>query len=159
MAYTANKNYLSIEYTDDSLSSRTRNIQCVPTLLITDPLVGRLDNVSKSALKEYTLHLNQRDNAIVPAGDSEVQDTLRLYFELENGDGAHFDIIDPDDSLFLATTGAGENILKDKAVLDAAAADTPENDLALIIDAILGGTFYVSGRETPVLFIEGKRLK
>lgn len=159
MAYTALQNFLVVTYTDIRGDTRNRRIETDPTLVVTDPIVGLLDDVSKCALKRYSLGLNQADDALTPDADSEKADTARLYFDLDGlGKKGHFDIVDAHDDLFLATSGPNANIIKDYATLDAATAGTPEKALASIIDALLAGTFTISDGETPAAYLNGVRL-
>lgn len=159
MAYTALQNFLTITYTDIRGNTRNRRIETDPALVVTDPIVGKLDDVSKSALKRYTLGLNQADDALTPDADSEKADTARLYFDLDGlGKKGHFDIVDPHDDLFLSTAGPNANVIKDYATLFAAVAGTPEKSLADIIDALLAGSMTISDGETPASYLNGVRL-
>ena len=158
MAYSTIKNWLAVTWIDERLDTRLRRIECgaAYTPVLAD--ATQFHNVSKSAVSKWVQNDVQYDASLSGIAGSEVSDTLRLYFLMDNGDTYHMDIPDPVDSLFLATSGAGANILKTYAVLDAGAPLSPEDELARIIDHVLAGEYLISDGETPTAFIEGERI-
>ena len=158
MAYTTLKNYATFTFRDVRDNVRTRQVELGGLVILTDDNANDLHNASKSAVIKYVQNNVQSDDALAPDADSEVSDTARLYFELPDLEKGHFDIPDPHDEIFLATAGAGANIVKEYAVLAAAVAGTPEKAVANIIDDVLAGEILISDGEQPTRYLEGERV-
>lgn len=156
MPWTVVEDSITMKYRDVRDDVRSRTIE-VSSGLFTDVEVGLHDAVSKSAIHTYTTKAKQVDLNEVGDADSEVKDTLRLYFLLDDATKAHYDIVDPHDSLFLDTTGEGANILRSVPQL-VAVGGTAGVALDSIIALIMTGVIKISDGETPVQFLEGKRL-
>jgi hypothetical protein len=137
--------------------TRNRRIELGGLVVITDDDATEFHNASKSAVVAYVQQNEQSDEALVGDADSEVSDTLRLYFRIDAKKTAHLDIPDPHDELFLSTTGPGANILKDKADLDLDVGG-PGEAVGSIIDKVLAGSILISDGETPASYLYGERL-
>lgn len=165
MAYTTSKNMLTLIFRDVREQERVRVVELGGLVVVTDDNAAEMDLVSKSAVPRYVQQNYQRDAALSADAQSEVRDTLRLYFRLPDGDKGHFDIVDPKDTLFLSTTGAGANIPVDKSTMDAAdpvgnpGSPAEELDaLGNIIDSILSGEYLISDGEQPEAYLGGERV-
>jgi hypothetical protein len=158
MAYTVAQSFLVMEWTDEREDSRLRIVEKDVANTIINADVVEFDTVSKSALKRWYVRDVQFDAALAGAADSEVSDTLRLFFDMGVSGTYHADIPDPHDDLFLSTTGPGANIVKDKADLAAGGVGTPELALSDIIDKFLAGDYLISDGETPVAYLYGERI-
>ena len=156
MAWTVVEDSIIMTYRDVRDDTRSRTVE-VASGLFTDVEVGLHNAVSKSGIHTYAVRAKQVDLSVVGDADSEVKDTLRLYFLMEDATKAHYDIVDPHDSLFLDTTGEGANILRSVPQL-VAVGGAPGVALDAIIGLIMLGTIKISDGETPVQFLEGKRL-
>lgn len=159
MATTARKETVNVTFRDNRDDVRGRTIeQPGTTQADVTTLVDRLQVISKSGTLRATHSIKYSNDAFAAEADSDVSDTVRLYFELEDTSTAHFDIPDPADEIFEASSGPGANIVKEKSVLDAAVAGTPEKELGLLIDAVLAGTILISDGETPAGYLHGERV-
>jgi len=156
MPWTVVEDKITMTYRDVRDDTRQRTVE-VSSGLFTDVEVGLHDAVSKSAIHTYTSKSKQVDLNEVGDDDSEVRDTLRLYFLLEDATKAHYDIVDPHDSLFLDVTGEGANIMRSVPQL-IAVGGAPGVAMDGIIALIMTGVIKISDGETPVQFLEGKRL-
>lgn len=157
MAYTTLRNYLDLTFRDVRDNERRRRIELGGLVVITDDDALDFHNASKSAVVAYTQQNQQSDEALVGDADSEVGDTLRLFFRMDALQTYHLDIPDPHDELFLSTTGPGANILKDYADL-ALDVGGPGEAVTNIIDKALAGSILISDGETPASFLYGERL-
>lgn len=158
MAYTTNKNTMVLSFRDIRNENRFREIELGGLVVVTDDDALDFDGCSKSVVRRYVQKNEQIDNGLTPDADSEVNDTLRLFFLLTDDTKWHIDIVDPADELFLSTTGPGANIVKDKSVLAAAVSPAPEYYLNNIIDKVLAGSILISDGETPTAYLEGMRI-
>lgn len=150
------KTFFSQTWRDVRLDKRTRTID-VPDFTNVDSISGSMAVMSKSDfIKTSNTLVNNNELIAPPDADSEVKDTLRLYFELASLDVAHFDIVDPKDDLFQATTGDGANTMV--TYVDLSLVTTSHIAAKDIIDMILVGTIFISDGETPIGYLEGKRL-
>lgn len=156
MAELALKVYVTVSHQDIRDNTRSRQVQ-VPDLAAASIIAFEMNGASKSKVASWTNSLKlTEDTMAAPDADSEVKDTLRLYFELPNLDRAHFDIVDPHDEVFLALTGAGANILKERAdLLLIAGAGT---SVDAIIAHVLSGEILISDSETPSRYLSGARV-
>ena len=158
MAYTTLRNYLDLTFRDIRDNERRRTIELGGLVVVTDDNATAFHNASKSAVVSYVQKNVQSDEALVGDADSEVRDTLRLYFRIDAQKTAHLDIPDPHDEIFLATTGPGANVAKDYAVLFAASPGTPEKAVADIIDDVLSGEILISDGEEAASYLSGERV-
>ena len=158
MAYTTNSNTLTLSFRDVRNDLRTRRIELGGLVVVTDDDAVNFSSVSKSVVRRYVQGNEQIDAALVAEADSEVADTLRLYFLLPDDSKWHLDVVDPHDELFLSTTGPGANIVKDKADLIVGGPPTPGYYLGVIIDNVLAGTYLISDGETPTAYLYGERI-
>lgn len=156
MAFTVVENRVTLTHRDVRDDTRNRVIE-VASGLFTDVEAELHNAVSKSKILAYQATTKQVDLANTPDADSEVKDTLRLYFLMDDATKAHYDIVDPADSLFLDTTGEGANILRSVPQL-LAVGGAPGVALDGIIALIMAGAILISDGETPVQFLEGKRI-
>ncbi len=156
MPFTVKKREVTFGYRDISGRTRSRDVEMGLLNLIMDDDATDLDMVSKSALVSYWEKAKQVDLSNVPEADSEVGDTLRLQFLMEDNTKYHFDIVDPKDNLFIATDGAGKNIAISYAALDGAVAE--QQALKDIIDRVLSGDSLISDGERPHSYLKGYRL-
>lgn len=157
MAYTTIKNTLVLSMVDVRENTRTRILELGGLVVATDDDATLFNNASKSAVDKYVQNNYQRDPAITPDADSEVRDTLRLYFKMADTSTYHFDIPDPHDEVFLSATGPGANILKDRADL-ALDLGGPGEAVDGIIANVLNGDYLISDGETPIAFLSGERV-
>lgn len=157
MAFTTLKNFLTMTFRDDSGVERVRKVELGGLVVVTDDNANDFHNASKSAVVKYVQNNVQHDAALTPDADSEVRDTLRLYFRMPDESIYHLDIPDPHDEVFLATSGAGENILKLKADL-ALDVGGPGEAVSNIIDDVLAGEYLISDGEQPTAYLEGERV-
>jgi len=157
VAYTTLRNFMALTFRDVRGDTRIRRVELGGLVVITDDDAADFHNASKSAVVAYVQQNEQSDEALSPDADSEVADTLRLYFRIDAKKTAHLDIPDPHDELFLSTTGPGANILKDKADLDLDVAG-PGEAVGNIIDKVLAGSILISDGETPASYLYGERL-
>lgn len=157
MAYSTAKNTLVLGFRDERQDLRTRTIELGGLVVVTDDDATEWSAISKSIVRTYSANNKQVDQSLSAAADSEVADTARLYFLLADDTKAHLDIVDPMDSLFLAETGAGANVVKPYATL---AAEVTAEAVALvsIIDKVLAGSILISDGETPVSYVDGLRI-
>lgn len=156
MAFTVQKRQMTFQYRDNSGRKRNRVVEIAGQNAITDDDANDMNKVSKSAVVGYWEQVQQLDMGNTPQSDSEVGDTTRLYFLMPDNTTGHYDIVDMVDDLFIATSGAGQNIVKEYADLDLI--DPTENALKDIIDRITSGDVLISDGETPIAYLEGKRL-
>jgi hypothetical protein len=147
-----------LSYRDIRNESRFREIELGGLVVITDDDAADFDGCSKSVVRRYVQKNEQIDASLTPDADSEVNDTVRLYFLMPDDTKYHLDVVDPHDEIFLSTTGPGANIVKDKADLAAAVSPDPEYFLNNIIDKVLAGSILISDGEQPTAYLEGKRL-
>lgn len=157
MAYTVKKREMLLQFRDIRNNVRNRTVEISGANVLMDDDAVDWDAVSKSALLGYWEKIQQLDMAVTADNDSEVKDTCRLYFLMDDNTQAHFDIPDPKDDLFIATTGAGANIVKEYDDMSAIAGNPAEN-LKAIIDRVLTGDILISDGETPVSYLRGVRL-
>lgn len=158
MAYTTLKNYINLTFRDVRENERIRTIELGGLVIWTDDDAILFNNASKSGVRKYASVNVQSDAGVDGDADSEVRDTLRLYFRMPSEEVYHLDIPDPHDELFLSATGPAANILKDYADLFAAVAGTPEKAVASIIDKALAGDILISDGETAATFLHGERV-
>jgi hypothetical protein len=159
MPYTTYKNTLTLRMRDERDTERTRIVTLGGLVVVTDDDANLFNAASKSFVASYVQNNYQKDDALAPEADSEVRDTLRLYFRMPNEDTAFFDIPDPHDDLFLDTVGAGANILKSKTALDAAVDGTPEDAVGQIIDHVLAGEYLIDNQGVAAeAYLEGERI-
>lgn len=156
MAYTVVKKELVALYRDIRGETRRKTIELSDSNLLTDDDANHLNGLSKSTVRSYVERIKQTDMANTPDADSEVDDTARLYFLMEDDTQAWFDIVDPKDDLFVDTEGSNANVLKSRD--DLSDLDPTENALKEVIDGIMNGEILISDGETPVLYIGGKRI-
>lgn len=157
MAYTTAKNTLVLGFRDERQQLRNRTIELGGLVVITDDDATEWSAISKSIVRTYKAGNKQVDQSLVAAVGSEVKDTARLFFLLDDDTQAHLDIVDPMDSLFLATSGAGALVVKPYDTL--AAEVTPEAvALVSIIDKVLAGSILISDGEQPVSYVDGARI-
>lgn len=154
--WTVSDREITFKYLDERNVERNRTIEISGANILTDDDAADFNTVSKSAVVSYTEKTKQVDAALVGDAGSEVGDTTRLSFRLPDMTKAHFDIVDMKDELFIATTGAGANIVKEYGDLDILV--PVENALKDIIDRVLGGDILISDGETPIAYLEGFRL-
>lgn len=157
MAYTVKKREMLLQFRDVRNNVRNRTIEISGANVIMDDDATDWNAVSKSALLGYWEKIQQLDMGKTPDADSEVKDTCRLYFLLDDNTQAYFDIPDPKDELFLSTTGAGANIVKEYDDM-ASILGNPAENLKEIIDRIMSGDILISDGETPVAYLRGVRL-
>ena len=157
MAYTTIKNTLTLNMVDVRENKRVRIVELGGLVVVTDDDANLFNAASKSAVDRYVQNNYQRDPAVTADADSEVRDTLRLYFKMDDISTAHFDVPDPHDEVFLSTTGPGANILKDR---DDLALDVggPGEAVDTIIQNVLDGDYLISDGETPESFLSGERV-
>ena len=158
MAYDDDRNYVNLAFQDVRNTKRNRKVQMVAGTALSDANALLFHVASKSKMAKFWQGQIQIDDALTADADSEVGDTLRLYFELTGERTGHFDIVDPNDDLFLDTSGPNANIAITKASMDAGDPGTPEDALGQIIDLILAGTLLISDSETPTAYLKGERL-
>lgn len=156
MAYTIEKREMVFQFRDIRNNTRTRIVEIDGQNLVHDDDANDMDSVSKSALLGYWVKEQQLDMAVTAAADSEVKDTARLYFLMADNTKAHFDIVDPKDELFLSTVGEGANIVKEYDSLSILGG--AENALKDIIDRITSGDILISDGETPLEYLNGRRV-
>lgn len=150
------KTFFTQTWRDIRNVKRTRTIE-VPDFTGVNAISGHMTAMSKSDfIKTSNTLVNDNPLWVPPDADSEVKDGLRLYFELPNLDVAHFDIVDAKDDLFQATTGDGANTMITYADLGIILAS--HVGATAIIDGILAGDIFISDGETPLRYLEGKRL-
>lgn len=157
MAYTTLKNVLDLTFRDVRDNDRRRSIELGGLVVVTDDDATDFHRASKSAVVSYVQKNVQSDEALAGDADSEVRDTLRLYFRIDAAHTAHLDIPDPHDELFLSTTGPGANVLKDYAdlALDVAG---PGEAVVNIIDKCIAGSILISDGEQASEFLYGERV-
>lgn len=156
MAFTVKDRQLVITYRDIRNKTRRRVVEIDASNLIVDDDAINMNEVSKSTVRSYWEEDKQVDMGNVPDSDSEVKDTGRLYFLMEDDTQAYFDIVDPKDDLFVTTEGKLANEMKaygDLNILNGA-----ENSLKFLIDDIIGGRILISDGETPHSYLHGGRL-
>jgi len=158
MPYLKTGNFVTFHYRDERNDLRNRTVELGGLVVVTDDDAEEWSAVSKSCVRGYSYRNDQVDQSKVADPGSEVKDTLRLYFLMEDDSRGHLDIVDPQDSLFIAPTGAGANILKTRDELVAGGPGSPGAYLDIIIAKCLGGQILISDGETPVTFLEGVRL-
>lgn len=157
MAYTTVKNTISFRYMDERDEVRNRTIELGGAVIFTDDDAIIMSAISKSGVMAYTASNKQVDNGQNIEVDSEVKDTARLYFLLDDQTQAHFDIVDPADELFLDTTGEGANIIRSVAQL-LLVGGVPGVALDALILKIMAGDILISDGETPIKYLYGQRL-
>lgn len=157
MAFTTLKNYLTMTFRDAREQERTRVVELGGLVVVTDDNANDFHNASKSAVVKYVQNNVQHDDTLTADADSEVRDTLRLYFRMPSQEIYHLDIPDPHDEVFLATSGPGANILKEKADL-ALDVGGPGEAVSNIIDDALAGEYLISDGETPDSYLSGERV-
>lgn len=158
MAYTTIKNVLSLEFRDIRENTRQRRVELGGLVVVTDDDATFHDAASKSAVRKYVQNNYQMDDGVTPDADSEVRDTLRLYFLMDDDTEYHYDIPDPHDELFLSATGPGANVLRDYEDLAQDVSPTPGWGVTNIIDNILAGEYLISDGEQPASFLSGERV-
>jgi len=157
MAYTVKKRIMVLQYRDDANKVRTKHVEISDTNGLMDDDAVDWDDISKCALMGYWEKINQLDMGKTADGDSERQDTARLYFLMDDNTKAHLDIVDPKDSLFVADHGADKDIIKPYADMGLILGG-PSESLRDIIDRVIGGDILISDGETPIAYINGRRL-
>lgn len=148
----------SVSYTFEDIRGKKRvRIVEQPDFAAAATVGGHMVAASKS---DYAKHSNVLVNSnelfAPPAADSEVGDTARLYFELPDLSVGHFDIVDPEDTIFLATVGEGANIVIAYADLDGVTSS--QIAVKALIDLALAGSVLISDGETPTRYLNGRRL-
>jgi len=156
MAYTVKDRQLVITYRDVRNNTRRRVMEIDASNLIVDDDAINMNEVSKSTVRSYWEEVKQVDMANGADSDSEVKDTARLYFLMENDTQSYFDIVDPKDDLFVSVDG--KLAMDIKAYGDLSLLNGAENSLKFIIDDILGGRILISDGETPHSYLHGVRL-
>ena len=156
MAFTVKDRQLVITYRDIRNNTRRRVIEIDTSNLIVDDDAINMNEVSKSTVRSYWEEEKQVDMGNSADADSEVKDTARLYFLMENDTQSYFDIVDPKDDLFVSVDG--KLAMDVKAYDDLSLVNGAENSLKFIIDDILGGRILISDGETPHSYLHGTRL-
>ncbi len=156
MAYTVKKRKLSMKYRDERDNVRTRSIEISDGNVITDDDITNMNEVSKSGIRSYWESVKQVDMGNSPSAESEVKDTGRCYFLMEDDTVSSFDIVDPHPDLFVSATGKNANVIKDYD--DLSLLNGAENSLKFLIDDILAGRILLSDGETPHSYLNGKRI-
>jgi hypothetical protein len=148
---------MDLTFRDVRGNERRRTIELGGLVVVTDDNANDFHNASKSAVVSYVQKNLQSDEALAGDADSEVRDTLRLYFRIDAAHIAHLDIPDPHDELFLSTTGPGANVLKDRTDL-ALDVGGPGEAVDSIITDTLAGEILISDGEQPAEFLYGERV-
>lgn len=158
MAYTTIKNLLTMTFRDIRNDERRRTVQLGGLVIVTDDDANLFNAASKSIVAKYDQSNIQGDDSLVPDADSEVRtDTLRLFFRSAGDqETIHLDVPDPHDEVFLATSGAGANILKERADLLLAGAAGVAVDG--IIQKALDGDYLMSDGELAGEYLFGERV-
>ena len=157
MAFTTLKNFLTMTFRDARDNERVRVVELGGLVVVTDDNANDFHNASKSAVIKYVQNNVQNDPALTADADSEVRDTLRLYFRMPDEGVYHMDIPDPHDEVFLAASGPGANILKERAELVLDIGGPGEAVDSIIADA-LAGEYLISDGEQPTGFLYGERV-
>lgn len=118
-------------------------------------IIQKLHNISQCNLKRITESETFADDAVTNPSAGEKQYTV-LKFKDDAGYSGTWKLLDCDNSVFLTATSL---VLKPLATLAAAAADTPEKDLSLVIAEVLAGRIIVksSSGNQVTQFVEGYR--
>ena len=156
MAYTVKDRQLVITYRDIRNKTRRRVMEISASNLIVDDDAINMNEVSKSTVRSYWEEEKQVDMGNVADSDSEVKDTARLYFLMEDDTQAYFDIVDPKNDLFVSVEGKLADEIKAYGDLDIL--NGAENSLKFLIDDIIGGRILISDGETPHSYLHGVRL-
>jgi len=156
MPYTVKKRTTSFRYDDIRGRSRTRLVETGILNIVHDDDANDMNAVSKSALIAYQPVDKQVNLSLTAASDSEVGDTGRLYFTMEDGTRYHFDIVDPRDDLFVATVGEAANVFIAYSALDVT--NDAQKALKAIIDRVLSGGFLIADGEKPHHYNNGRRI-
>lgn len=156
MAYTVQKRKLTMAFRDIFDGTRSRSIEISAGNVITDDDIVNMNEMSNSAVRSYWEQVKQVDMANTPNTESEVKDTGRLYFLMEDDTVSSFDIVDPHIDLFIALTGKNGNVIKEYGDLNIL--NGAQNSLKFLIDDILGGRILISDGETPHSYLNGKRI-
>ncbi len=156
MAYVIKDRQLVVTFRDIRNNTRRRVVEIDGSNVITDDDAINMNEVSKSTVRSYWEEVKQVDMGNSADADSEVKDTARLYFLMENDTQSYFDIVDPKDDLFVSVDG--KLAMDVKAYDDLSLVNGAENSLKFIIDDILGGRILVSDGETPHSYLHGVRL-
>lgn len=158
MAYVNINRLLSLTFSDERKDTRTRRVEVATTYDILPADIDAFVAASKSTVRNYWLSNENHDSALAAGADSEVKDTLRLFFLAAGDKQVHFDIPDPADDVFLSTTGPGANILMDYADLADIGASASQSAVADIIDQVTAGNYLVSDGEIGATFLFGERI-
>lgn len=156
MAYTILDRQLVITFRDIRNNTRRRVLEISAANIITDDDVINMNEMSKSTVRSYWEEVKQVDMGNTPDADSEVKDTARLYFLMQNDTQAHYDIVDPKDDLFVSVDG--KLAMDVIAYNDVDILNGAQNSLKFLIDDILGGRILLSDGETPHSYLYGTRL-
>jgi hypothetical protein len=161
MAYTQMRVNCAILFTDEDNQTAGKYIDLVPGADAAAALANAADIVaayaqcSSAAIQTYTVTFGFYDGALTPAADSEVQARANIVVDLVT-DATHkqeygvIEIPSPLDTLFLAASGEGKNIVD--------VADT--NVVSLVDQYKAGGVAMLADRqvvETVDPIIRGKR--
>lgn len=157
MPYTTVRNEISFSFVDERDDRRRRVIELAPAYVFVEDDAILMSAVSKSAVRSFRNTNKQVDLAQNFDVGSEVKDTLRLWFLLDDDTKAHFDVVDPKDELFLDTTGEGANIMRSVAQL-LLVGGAPGIAMDALITKIMLGDILISDGEQPIQFLEGKRI-
>lgn len=157
MAFTTTGNSYDVYMTDIRDQRRRLTIELDANVLTVEPFAQAISDMSKSEALYFINKNRQLNDTVNPDADSEVRDTLRLYFEMSDGKIAFRDLPDGDDVLFVSTTGDDAFIVRPYADL---AADTDPHAVALVflIDNFLNGQMRISDGEQPVKYLRGRRI-
>jgi len=156
MAYTQVKRELRLQFRDIRGKTRSRTVEISTGNLVVSDDIENLHEVSKSAVRSFRLSRKEVDMELNADAGSEVHDTGRWYFLMEDDTIASFDIPDPKDELFMATEGADANTMipyADLSILQGA-----QNSMKFLIDDILAGRILISDGETPIAYMNGVRI-
>lgn len=157
MPFTTAKNTITFRYVDERDDRRNREVELSGAYVFVEDDAILMDAVSKSAVRSFRNTNKQVDLSRDADVGSEVGDTLRLWFLLDDDTKAHFDVVDPKDELFLDTTGEGANIMRSVPQL-LLVGGAPGIAMDALIAKILLGDILISDGEQPVQFLEGKRI-
>jgi len=156
MGYDPMDRQLVITFRDIRNNIRKRVIEISAGNLVTDDDAINMNEMSKSTVRSYWEEVKMVQMLNTADADSEVKDTGRLYFLMENDTQAYYDIVDPKDDLFVSEDG--KLAMSMVAYDDLSLVNGAQNSMKFLIDDILAGRILLSDGETPHSYLHGIRL-
>lgn len=159
MPYLAVVNEMTMTLRDDENRQKTKDVEINSIFTATDNIADAFHNMMRGAVTKYIYRQKQAFDGTLDLGtEGDVFDKTNLVFLNDRYERVVLSVYDVAQACFVATTGANARVVKDLAVLEAGAVDSPEEGMAEIINWVLDGTIIIGGGDTILEYVEGYKV-